>query len=107
MARFIVVVVVLVAIALLANKYPRGGGDAPPANAKQAAAEKDADATVDAKEEATAEAVPSADVETDIVQEAGVDPNGEALKDVKVVGEDDTEIIHSVTLTHSYLSRVD
>ena len=47
MARFIVVVVVLVAIALLANKYLLGGGDAPPANAKQAAAEKDA-ATADA-----------------------------------------------------------
>ena len=41
MARFIVVVVVLVAIALLANKYLLGGGDAPPADAKQAAAAKE------------------------------------------------------------------
>ncbi|BBO36360.1 cytochrome-c peroxidase [Lacipirellula parvula] len=41
MARFIVVVVVLVAIALLANKYLFGDGDAPPAKGKAAAAKQD------------------------------------------------------------------
>lgn len=126
MARFIVVVVVLVAIALLANKYLLGGGDAPPTDAKQAAAakedaksddaaddeaaaEKAADEAeeggaapklppVDAEEEAAAEAVASADVETDIVQEAGVDPQGEALEDVKVVGEDITKMLPAETV---------
>lgn len=135
MARFIVVVVVLVAIALLANKYLLGGGDAPPADAKKAAAEKDtAKADVksddeaaaeeaaaeesaveqaaneaeeggpapklpadDAKEEAAAEAVASADVETDIVQEAEVDPKG-VLEDVKVVGEDVTKMLPAETV---------
>ena len=124
MARFIVVVVVLVAIALLANKYLLGGGDAPPADAKQAAAKADAasdDASkneaavekaadeaeeggpapklppVDAKEEAAAEAVASADVETDIVQEAEVDPK-DVLEDVKVVGEDVTKMLPAETV---------
>lgn len=127
MARFIVVVVILVAIALLANKYLLGGGDAPPRDAKQAATAKDANDAdadaksdegaaekaaneaeeggpapqlppVDAEKEAAAEAVASADVETDIVQEAGVDPAGDALEDVKVVGEDVSKMLPAETV---------
>lgn len=132
MARFIVVVVILVAIALLANKYLLGKGDAPPADAKQAAAAKDAKVddkaveaeeadeaeetavekaideaeeggpapkmpAVGAKEVAAADAVASAEVETDIVQEAGVDPKG-TLEDVKVVGEDITKMLPAETV---------
>ena len=116
MARFIVVVVVLVAIAMLANKYLLGGGDAPPAEAKNAAAKQEAGkqeaaeetkieaAVADAPDEqrpmtpaedATAEAVPAAEVETDLVQEAGVEP---ALPDVKVVGEDVSKLLPSETV---------
>lgn len=114
MARFIVVVVVLVAIALLANKYLLGGGDAPPVKAKddvakeEVAIEKAVDQAeegspapvlppVDAKQKAAAEAVASADVETDIVQEADIDPK-DVLKDVKVVGESVTKMLPSETV---------
>lgn len=118
MARFIVVVVVLVAIALLANKYLIGGGDVPPAAAGNAAVKQEAaDASPEAKEEAaieaaaagappaippvtpgedaTAEAVPAAEVETDLVQEAGVKP---AMPDVTVVGEDVSKLLPSESI---------
>ena len=125
MARFIVVVVVLEAIALLVNKYLIGEGDVPPADAKQPAAAKaapadakkatdgdaataEADAAevaddvttpprVGAKEMAAADAVASAEVETDIVQQAGVDPKG-TLEDVEVVGEDVTKMLPAETV---------
>jgi len=116
MARFIVVVVILVAIALLANKYLLGDGDAPPADAKQAAAAKDdaksddaaaekaADEAeeggpapklppVDAEEEAAAEAVASADVDTDLVQEAGIEPKLDAEEDLLVKGKREPGLI--------------
>src|SRR5690606_20715734 len=51
----------------------------------------------DAKEEAAAEAVASADVETDIVQEAEIDPKN-VLEDVKVVGEDVTKMLPAATV---------
>jgi cytochrome c peroxidase len=132
MARFIVVVVVLVAIALLANKYLLGSGDAPPVDAKPAtgttaekqearpaakvksidddsAVEQAVDAAaeggpapalppVDAKQRAAANAVAAADVDTDIVQEAGVDPQGAVLEDVKVVGQDITKMLPAETV---------
>lgn len=111
MARFIVVIVVLVAIALLAQKYLVGDGDAPPADAGNAAVEQEAadeaaieaavaDATepqrpVTPAEAVTAEAVPAAEVETDLVQEAGVEP---AIPNVKVVGEDISKLLPSETV---------
>src|SRR5690349_8115527 len=113
MARFIVVVLILVAIALLANKYLLGKGDAPPADAS-ATADDGAKTTGDAKaedgdagaakppvtagESATAEAVPSADVSTDLEQEAGVEPKLAAAAGPAPTGEEVGKVIATETV---------
>jgi len=124
MARFLVVVIILVAIAFLASKYLFGKGDAPPADAnaiaedKQAAAEdkndeksavpsKSDDAAdadegaakppVTSAEKATAEAVPSADVSTDLEQEAGVEPKLAAEQEARVTGQDISKMLPKET----------
>ena len=89
MGRFLVVVIILVAIALLANKYLLGEGDVPPVNANAPKADATAEAgdkgtaepPVTAGEKAAAEAVPSAEVSTDLQQEAGVEPKLPAAED--------------------------
>lgn len=122
MGRFLVVVIVLVAIALLANKYLVGEGDAPPAGAgapaadakpgaEQPAAEKPAAAApeagdvgvaqppVTAGEQAAAEAVPAADVSTDLEQQAGVEPKLAAAEDARVTGQDVAKMLPTETVT--------
>lgn len=110
MGRFLVVVIILVAIALLANKYLLGKGDAPPVGAKApGAAKTQADAKgidegvarppVTAGEKAAARAVPSAAVSTDLVQEAGVEPKLAAEENAKITGQDISKVLHKETVT--------
>jgi cytochrome c peroxidase len=114
-------VVILVAIAFLANKYLLGEGDVPPADATVAA---DGDESAAAKaepkepaepaaaaepgaakppvtpgENAAAEAVSSADVSTDLQQEAGVPPKLAAEEDAKVTGQDISKMLPTETVT--------
>jgi cytochrome c peroxidase len=111
MGRFLVVVIILVAIALLANKYLFGKGDAPPADATASADAKDeaskeagdanaaagdegeAKPPVTPGEKAAAEAVPSAEVSTDLEQEAGVEPKLAAEENANVTGQDISKML--------------
>jgi cytochrome c peroxidase len=113
MGRFLVVVIILVAIALLANKYLLGKGDAPPADAAASADAKDdgknadtptadegeAKPPVTASENATAEAVPSAEVSTDLEQEAGVEPKLAAEENANVTGQDISKMLPTEDVT--------
>ena len=99
MGRFLVVVVILVAIAFLANKYLLGEGDVPPAEPSAAAEPGAAKPPVTPGEKAAAEAVPSADVSTDLQQEAGVPPKLAAEEDAKVTGQDISKMLPSETVT--------
>ena len=107
MGRFLVVVIILVAIALLANKYLLGEGDVPPVDANAPPADAKAEAgdegtakpPVTAGEEAAAEAVPSAEVSTDLQQEAGVEPKLPAEEEAKVTGQDISKMLPTETVT--------
>jgi cytochrome c peroxidase len=97
MGRFLVVVIILVAIAFLANKYLLGKGDVPPADANATAKDENAADTGEAKppvtpsEKAAAEAVPSAEVSTDLEQEAGVEPKLPAAEEA--TGQDISKML--------------
>ncbi|HEX6962636.1 MAG TPA: cytochrome c peroxidase, partial [Lacipirellula sp.] len=116
MGRFIVVVVILVAIGWLASKYLLGEGDLPPAEAEVATTADDvtdgddeqeagsataqlatdagaAKPPVKPGEEAAADAAASADVATDLQQEAGVEPKLSAAADAEVTGRDISKIM--------------
>jgi cytochrome c peroxidase len=107
MGRFLVVVIILVAIALLANKYLLGEGDVPPVDANAPAADAKAEAgdkgaakpPVTAGEKSAAEAVPSAEVSTDLQQEAGVEPKLPAEEEAKVTGQDISKMLPTETVT--------
>jgi cytochrome c peroxidase len=92
-------VIILIALAFLANKYLFGKGDVPPADANAPAADTgEAKPPVTAAAKAAAEAVPSAEVSTDLEQEAGVEPKLAAAEDAKVVGEDITKMLPTETV---------
>jgi cytochrome c peroxidase len=122
MGRFLVVVLVLVAIALLANKYLLHGGDIPPADdkapaataagekasaqnddAKAASAEVAGDTgvaqpPVTAAEKSAADAVPAADVATDLAPQPGVEPALAAEKEARVTGADISKMLPTETI---------
>jgi cytochrome c peroxidase len=109
MARFLVVVIILVAIGYLGYKYLLGPGDVPPADSKAAATAKSdndkseasknsaAEKTVTPGEKAAADATPAADVNTDLEQ-SGVKPKLEAAKEVKVTGEKISKMLPTETV---------
>jgi cytochrome c peroxidase len=115
MARFLVVVIILVAIAFLGYKYLLGPGDIPPDDAKatvgaskDGTAEKNAssadvtttsDKTVTPSEKAAADAAPAAEVSTDLQQTAGVKPELGAAKNAKITGESINKMLPSEEVT--------
>jgi cytochrome c peroxidase len=105
MGRFLAVVVVLLALAFLANKYLIRGSDPPPADERPKAAAAAADAPAptddeaveDAADAAVADAVPAATVETDVDPEAAAQA-GLADRADDVSGEEISEVLPEETI---------